>query len=144
MASIESLQSGSNFRLSGLLCFVSSPSFLQDMQSEVPSHLLRLKVDVERSRVAVILQDCRAELHREMQALSGTCTSERVIKEHRVSLGFSGKLKQIELKIRERQNHLMLLSLTFGSLSYLNFLFFSSSSDFLQGTQTFNSEREED
>lgn len=114
------------------------------MQSEVPSHLLRLKVDVEQSRVAVILQDCRAELHREMQALSGTCTSERVIKEHRVSLGFSGKLKQIELKIRERQNHLMLLSLTFGSLSYLNFLFFSSSSDFLQGTQTFNSEREED
>lgn len=114
------------------------------MQSEVPSHLLRLKVDVERSRVAVILQDCRAELHREMQALSGTCTSERVIKEHRVSLGFSGKLKQIELKIRESQNHLMLLSLTFGSLSYLNFLFFSSSSDFLQGTQTFNSEREED
>uniref|UniRef100_A0A3Q4N1A1 Nesprin-1 spectrin repeats region domain-containing protein n=1 Tax=Neolamprologus brichardi TaxID=32507 RepID=A0A3Q4N1A1_NEOBR len=79
----------------------------KDMQSEVPSHLLRLKVDVERSRVAVILQDCRAELHREMQALSGTCTSERVIKEHRVSLGFSGKLKRIELKIRERQNHLI-------------------------------------
>lgn len=63
-------------------------SFPQDIQSEVPSHLLRLKVEVEWSRVAVIIKDCRSELDREMHALSGTCTSERVIKEHRVSLGF--------------------------------------------------------
>ncbi|XP_076011028.1 nesprin-1-like [Genypterus blacodes] len=55
----------------------------KDIQGEVPSHLLCLKVEVERSHVAVILQDCRAELDREMQVLSGTCTSERVIKEHR-------------------------------------------------------------
>ncbi|MEQ2205478.1 hypothetical protein XENOCAPTIV_000082 [Xenoophorus captivus] len=55
----------------------------KDLQTEVPSHLLRLKVDAERSRVALILQDCRAELEREIQALSDTCTSERVIKEHR-------------------------------------------------------------
>lgn len=71
------------------LCLLSFP---QDIQGEVPSHLLRLKVEVERSRVAVIIQDCRAELDREMQALSGTCTSERVIKEHRVSLGFGRNL----------------------------------------------------
>lgn len=58
------------------------------MQTEVPSHLLHLKVDVERNRVALILRDCRAELDREIQALSGTCTSERVIKEHKVSLRF--------------------------------------------------------
>lgn len=63
-------------------------SSLQDIQAEVPSHLLRLKVEVEQIRVAVIIQDCRGELDREMQALSGTCTSERVIKEHRVSHGF--------------------------------------------------------
>ncbi|KAF3849913.1 hypothetical protein F7725_019632 [Dissostichus mawsoni] len=56
----------------------------KDIQSEVPSHLLRLKVEVEWSRVAVIIKDCRSELDREMQALSGTCTSERVIKEHRL------------------------------------------------------------
>lgn len=65
---------------------MSSLSLPQDVQGEAPSHLLRLKVEVERNRVAVILQDCRAELDREMRALSGTCTSERVIKEHRVSL----------------------------------------------------------
>lgn len=48
---------------------------------------MRLKVEVERNRVGVILQDCQAELDREMQVLSGTYTSERVIKEHRVSWG---------------------------------------------------------
>lgn len=67
------------------LCFVSSLCFPQDIQGEVPSHLLRLKVEVEQNRVAVIIEDYRAELDREMQALSGTCTSEQVIKEHRVS-----------------------------------------------------------
>ncbi|CAL8318022.1 unnamed protein product, partial [Boreogadus saida] len=55
----------------------------KDVQGEVPSHLVRLKVEVEQRRVALVLQDCRLELSREMEALSGTCTSERVIKEHR-------------------------------------------------------------
>uniref|UniRef100_A0AAZ1XTL6 Calponin-homology (CH) domain-containing protein n=1 Tax=Oreochromis aureus TaxID=47969 RepID=A0AAZ1XTL6_OREAU len=76
----------------------------KDMQSEVPSHLLRLKVDVERSRVAVILQDCRAELHREMQALSGTCTSERVIKEHRTFFRERKPLIQCEKRIRNMED----------------------------------------
>lgn len=58
--------------------------FAQDIQSEIPSHLIRLKVEVEQNRVAAILADCRGELDREMGALSGTCTSERVLKEHRV------------------------------------------------------------
>ena len=56
----------------------------QDVQGEVPSHLVRLKVGAEQRRVAVVLRDCRLELGREMGAISGTCTSERVIKEHRV------------------------------------------------------------
>lgn len=63
------------------------PVFIaQDIQGEVPTHLLRLKVEVEQNQVAVIIEECRAELDREMQSLSATCTSERVIKEHRVSL----------------------------------------------------------
>lgn len=82
-----------------LLCFVSSLSFQQDVQGEVPSHLLHLKVEVERSQIDVIIQDCRTELDREMQALSGTCTSERVIKEHRVSLEFVRNLKQIKPRV---------------------------------------------
>uniref|UniRef100_A0A8C5AJ13 Calponin-homology (CH) domain-containing protein n=1 Tax=Gadus morhua TaxID=8049 RepID=A0A8C5AJ13_GADMO len=59
----------------------------KDVQAEVPSHLVRLKVEVEQRRVALVLQDCRLELSREMEALSGTCTSERVVKEHRVRTG---------------------------------------------------------
>lgn len=86
-----------------LLYSVSSLSFTQDIQGEVPSHLLRLKVEVEQSRVAVIIQDCRAELDREMRALSGTCTSERVIKEHRVSLRFGRNLKQIKPRVRVKE-----------------------------------------
>lgn len=70
-----------SYIIQNVLCPMS-----QDIQGEAPSHLLRLKVEVERNRVAAILQDCGAELDREMRALSGTCTSERVIKEHRVSL----------------------------------------------------------
>lgn len=62
----------------------------QDIQGEAPSHLIRLKVDVERNHVADILEDIRAELDREMRSLSDTCTSEQMIKEHRVSRGFSG------------------------------------------------------
>lgn len=76
---------------------------LQDIQGDIPSHLLRLKVEVERSRVAVILQDCRAELDREMHAVSGTCTSERVIKEHRVSPGFGTILQQIKPRVAVKE-----------------------------------------
>lgn len=63
------------------------PLFIsQDIQGEVPTHLLHLKVEVEQNQVAEIIEECRAELDREMQLLSASCTSERVIKEHRVSL----------------------------------------------------------
>nr|XP_029132983.1 nesprin-1-like [Labrus bergylta] len=72
----------------------------KDIQAEVPSHLLRLKVGVERSRVCVIIQDCRVELDREVHALSGTCTSERVIKEHRTFFRERKPLTSCEKRIR--------------------------------------------
>ncbi|KAK1888949.1 Nesprin-1 [Dissostichus eleginoides] len=76
----------------------------KDIQSEVPSHLLRLKVEVEWSRVAVIIKDCRSELDREMQALSGTCTSERVIKEHRTFFRERKHLTLCEKRIRNMED----------------------------------------
>ncbi|MEQ2294229.1 hypothetical protein AMECASPLE_001811, partial [Ameca splendens] len=76
----------------------------KDLQTEVPSHLLRLKVDAERSRVALILQDCRAELEREIQALSDTCTSERVIKEHRTFFRERKPLTLCERRIRNMED----------------------------------------
>lgn len=71
-----------------LICrFSLTVFYAKDIQSEIPSHLLRLKVEGEQNRVSAVLADCTGELEREMRALSGTCTSEQVLKEHRV--GFS-------------------------------------------------------
>lgn len=75
------------------IVFLLAPVYLQDIQGEVPSHLQRLKVEVERGRVGTVLEDCRAELDREMQALTNACSSDRVIKEHRVR-EMEGKRKQ--------------------------------------------------
>lgn len=50
-------------------------------------------MEVEQARVAVIIEDCRAELDREMQLLSDTCSSEHVIQEHRVRFGFLSNLQ---------------------------------------------------
>lgn len=62
------------------------PVLLQDIQMEAPFHLQRLKVEAERGRAGAVLQECRAELARENQALT-TTGSETVIREHRVREG---------------------------------------------------------
>ncbi|KAG7275370.1 hypothetical protein CRUP_007926, partial [Coryphaenoides rupestris] len=76
----------------------------KDVQGEVPSHLVRLKVEVEQKRVALVLQDCRLELGREMEALSATCTSERVIKEHRAYFAELKPLASCEKRIRNMED----------------------------------------
>lgn len=57
--------------------------FLQDVQTEIPYHLLQLKVELEKSRLMTSLQECQAELARENRSLP-SMGSERLIKEHRV------------------------------------------------------------
>lgn len=57
----------------------------QDLQTEVPYHLLQLKVEVERGRLMGSLQECQAELARENRSLPAV-GSERLIREHRVRL----------------------------------------------------------
>lgn len=57
--------------------------FLQDVQTEVPSHLLHLKGELEKSRLMVSVQECQAELARENRSVL-SMGSERLIKEHRV------------------------------------------------------------
>ncbi|XP_061758137.1 nesprin-1-like [Nerophis ophidion] len=76
----------------------------QDIQGEVPSHLLRLKVEVEQSRVEAVLQDCKTELHREIQALSYTSTSEHVVKEHRAFFMERTPLTLCEKRIRNMED----------------------------------------
>lgn len=55
----------------------------QDVHTEAPLHLLRLRVEAEREWLMGHLQECRAELDREEEALP-TAGSERLIREHRV------------------------------------------------------------
>ncbi|KAF1374585.1 hypothetical protein PFLUV_G00230620 [Perca fluviatilis] len=54
----------------------------KDIQTEAPFHLLHLKVEVERSKLMVLLQECQAEVTRENRHLA-SMGSERLIKEHR-------------------------------------------------------------
>ncbi|XP_041828569.1 nesprin-1-like [Melanotaenia boesemani] len=54
----------------------------KDIQTDAPFHLLHLKVEVERSKLMVSLQECQSELTRENRHLAGM-GSERLIKEHR-------------------------------------------------------------
>lgn len=57
----------------------------QDIQTDSPFHLLRLKVEVEKDKLMMLLQDCQAELIRENRHLP-SMGSERLVKEHRVSM----------------------------------------------------------
>lgn len=91
--------------------------FPQDIQSEIPSHLLRLKVEVEQNRVAATLADCRGELDREMRALSGTCTSERVLKEHRVGFFTEMKSYQNEQSDSDSESSSPLVSRRFSGIT---------------------------
>lgn len=54
----------------------------KDIQTDTPFHLIHLKVEVEKSKLMALLQECQAELTRENRHLSST-GSERLIKEHR-------------------------------------------------------------
>lgn len=57
----------------------------QDIQTDAPFHLMRLKVEVEKDKLMGLLQDCQAELTRENRHLP-SMGSERLVKEHRVNI----------------------------------------------------------
>lgn len=69
-----------NLKLASILMSLVS----QDVQTDAPFHLIHLKVEVEKSKLTALLQECQAELTRENRHLAST-GSERLIKEHRVS-----------------------------------------------------------
>lgn len=79
-----------------MLCFLESDVavFLisQDIQTDAPFHLLHLKVESERSKLMLSLQECQGEVTRENRHLA-SMGSERLVKEHRVSTeGLAGWL----------------------------------------------------
>lgn len=61
-----------------------SPCGVQDLQSEAPYHLLRLKVEVEKSKFLALVQECHGELALQ-QELVAKESSEKIIREHKVN-----------------------------------------------------------
>ncbi|XP_043917738.1 nesprin-1-like [Protopterus annectens] len=61
----------------------------KDLQAEAPYHLLRLKIELEKSRLSASVEDCNSELARETRVLI-TTGSEQLIKEHRIFFGEKG------------------------------------------------------
>ena len=64
------------------------PLPVQDVQTEAPFHLLHLKVEVESSKMMASLQECQVEVTRENRQLASV-GSERLVKEHRVSVAMA-------------------------------------------------------
>ncbi|XP_013912844.1 PREDICTED: nesprin-1-like [Thamnophis sirtalis] len=67
----------------------------KDLQSEAPYHLLRLKIEVEKSKFLAIVQECHTELTRQHELMTKE-SSEKIIKEHKMFFGDKGPLQLCE------------------------------------------------
>uniref|UniRef100_A0A8C6VBQ7 Calponin-homology (CH) domain-containing protein n=1 Tax=Naja naja TaxID=35670 RepID=A0A8C6VBQ7_NAJNA len=67
----------------------------KDLQSEAPYHLLRLKIEVEKSKFLATVQECHTELTRQNELMAKE-SSEKIIKEHKMFFGDKGPLQLCE------------------------------------------------
>ncbi|TRY83459.1 hypothetical protein DNTS_016204 [Danionella cerebrum] len=74
----------------------------KDVQTEIPNHLLRLKVDQEKIRLMTSLQECESELARENRSLPSV-GSERLIKEHRMFFKEKGPQALCEKRLQHME-----------------------------------------
>uniref|UniRef100_A0A673K6M2 Calponin-homology (CH) domain-containing protein n=1 Tax=Sinocyclocheilus rhinocerous TaxID=307959 RepID=A0A673K6M2_9TELE len=74
----------------------------KDVQTEVPSHLLHLKVELEKSRLMASVQECQAEVARENRSLP-SMGSERLIKEHRMFFKEKGPQALCEKRLQHME-----------------------------------------
>uniref|UniRef100_A0A8C2JGH1 Calponin-homology (CH) domain-containing protein n=1 Tax=Cyprinus carpio TaxID=7962 RepID=A0A8C2JGH1_CYPCA len=74
----------------------------KDVQTEIPSHLLHLKVELEKSRLMASVQECQAELARENRSLP-SMGSERLIKEHRMFFKEKGPQALCEKRLQHME-----------------------------------------
>uniref|UniRef100_A0A3Q0QYZ0 Calponin-homology (CH) domain-containing protein n=1 Tax=Amphilophus citrinellus TaxID=61819 RepID=A0A3Q0QYZ0_AMPCI len=76
----------------------------KDIQTDTPFHLLHLKVEVERSKLMLSLQECQTELTRENRHLA-SMGSERLIKEHRAFFREKGPQSICEKRLQLMEEH---------------------------------------
>uniref|UniRef100_A0A672NAB1 Nesprin-1-like n=1 Tax=Sinocyclocheilus grahami TaxID=75366 RepID=A0A672NAB1_SINGR len=74
----------------------------KDVQTEIPSHLLHLKVELEKCRLKASVQECQAELARENRSLP-SMGSERLIKEHRMFFKEKGPQALCEKRLQHME-----------------------------------------
>uniref|UniRef100_A0A8C5RH87 Spectrin repeat containing nuclear envelope protein 1 n=1 Tax=Laticauda laticaudata TaxID=8630 RepID=A0A8C5RH87_LATLA len=67
----------------------------KDLQSEAPYHLLRLKIEVEKSKFLATVQECHTELTRQNELMTKE-SSEKIIREHKMFFGDKGPLQLCE------------------------------------------------
>ncbi|XP_010140551.1 PREDICTED: nesprin-1-like, partial [Buceros rhinoceros silvestris] len=71
----------------------------KDLQTEAPYHLIHLKIEVQKSKFLVTVEECKAELARQNKVLSRE-GNERMIREHRLFFGEKGPYHLCEKRLQ--------------------------------------------
>uniref|UniRef100_A0A8C3QVN7 Spectrin repeat containing nuclear envelope protein 1 n=1 Tax=Cyanoderma ruficeps TaxID=181631 RepID=A0A8C3QVN7_9PASS len=71
----------------------------KDLQTEAPYHLIHLKIEVQKSKFLVTVEECKAELARQNKVLSRE-GNERMIKEHMLFFGDKGSYHLCEKRLQ--------------------------------------------
>ncbi|KFQ93584.1 Nesprin-1, partial [Nipponia nippon] len=71
----------------------------KDLQTEAPYHLIHLKIEVQKSKFLVTVEECKAELARQNKVLSRE-GNERMIKEHMLFFGDKGAYQLCEKRLQ--------------------------------------------
>ncbi|XP_027759675.1 nesprin-1 isoform X4 [Empidonax traillii] len=71
----------------------------KDLQTEAPYHLIHLKIEVQKSKFLVTVEECKTELARQNKVLSRE-GNERMIKEHVLFFGDKGSYHLCEKRLQ--------------------------------------------
>uniref|UniRef100_A0A8C3KS51 Calponin-homology (CH) domain-containing protein n=1 Tax=Calidris pygmaea TaxID=425635 RepID=A0A8C3KS51_9CHAR len=71
----------------------------KDLQTEAPYHLIHLKIEIQKSRFLVTVEECKAELARQNKVLSRE-GNERMIEEHKLFFGDKGPYQLCEKRLQ--------------------------------------------
>ncbi|KAM6126873.1 nesprin-1-like [Pterocles gutturalis] len=71
----------------------------KDLQTEAPYHLIHLKIEVQKNKFLVTVEECKAELARQNKVLSRE-GNERMIEEHKLFFGDKGPYHLCEKRLQ--------------------------------------------
>ncbi|XP_068533204.1 nesprin-1 isoform X9 [Anas acuta] len=71
----------------------------KDLQTEAPYHLIHLKIEVQKNKLLVTVEECKAELARQNKVLTRE-GKERMIEEHMLFFGDKGSYRLCEKRLQ--------------------------------------------